>query len=582
MRREWVRILAGSAAALSAAALLASCAMNPQKAKLEYLQKGEGYMKKSQYSSAAIEFRNALKIDPKYVDAYKQLTRAYIALKDGTDAYQTLNQAITAAPNDATLRLERAQLLLAGRQFDNAKQDIDFVLKQEPKNLQANRLLGSLYVAQKQYPQALEQFTKTASFAPNDATTYLDIALLNMQMRDSKAAEANFQKAVQVNPKSVAAYTDLANFYRLQNNPSKAEEVLQNGIKEAPQAIPLYVNLATVYASQKQAAQADGTLANLANALPHSADAAVAIGDFYLQQKMNPQALAQYQRGLSVDPKNLTLEERIEDLYLATQQTDKAAEMEQTLLKQAPHDVIVRIDQGRLLSEQGKTSEAVSELQKVAADEANSPQAHYYLAMAYLQDNNPSQANSELQQTLQLAPALPIALTALVNLNYSQGKYSVAQLYAQELEQHDPGNPSAHLLLGQVYLKLGQFNRASEQFSGAERRRGAREFCGSVHCAKAISTSGKGISDRDCRGAAERSYPQRLCEFPDGAEASGKSRCAGFQVRVAESQQSRRAFTDGTDVYGEQELWLRPVGAAKSAADKSQPGKRLSSDGADL
>ena len=57
--------------------LLCSCAGNPQKAKAKYLANGQNYMKKQQYASAAIEFRNALKIDPRYVDAMVKRWQAY-------------------------------------------------------------------------------------------------------------------------------------------------------------------------------------------------------------------------------------------------------------------------------------------------------------------------------------------------------------------------------------------------------------------------------------------------------------------------------------------------------------------------
>ena len=50
-------------------ALLGACAGSPEIAKAKYVANGEKYMKKQQYASAAIEFRNALKIDPRFVDA---------------------------------------------------------------------------------------------------------------------------------------------------------------------------------------------------------------------------------------------------------------------------------------------------------------------------------------------------------------------------------------------------------------------------------------------------------------------------------------------------------------------------------
>ena len=60
-------------AALISCGLLCSCARDPQKAKAKYLANGQNYMKKQQYASAAIEFRNALKIDPRFVEDRKSV-----------------------------------------------------------------------------------------------------------------------------------------------------------------------------------------------------------------------------------------------------------------------------------------------------------------------------------------------------------------------------------------------------------------------------------------------------------------------------------------------------------------------------
>ena len=81
----------------------------------------------------------------------------------------------------------------------------------------------------------------------------------------------------------------------------------------------------------------------------------MAIGDFYFQRKQTDQALAEYRRGLSASPKNLDIKKRMQDLYLTTGQTQLATDLDKELMKNAPKDVFVRIDHGRLLMAQGKS-----------------------------------------------------------------------------------------------------------------------------------------------------------------------------------------------------------------------------------
>src|SRR6266478_3113568 len=75
---------------IAAALLFGACARDPQKAKAKYLAAGEKYMKQKQYGDAAVEFRNAIRLDPRFVDAYYQLAQAELAQQNWAGAYGDL------------------------------------------------------------------------------------------------------------------------------------------------------------------------------------------------------------------------------------------------------------------------------------------------------------------------------------------------------------------------------------------------------------------------------------------------------------------------------------------------------------
>lgn len=83
---------------ICAALCLNSCASDPQKAKAKYLAAGQKYMQKGQYGDAAIEFRNVLRLDPRFVDAYYQLAHADLALRDWSSAYASSRKRLNWIP----------------------------------------------------------------------------------------------------------------------------------------------------------------------------------------------------------------------------------------------------------------------------------------------------------------------------------------------------------------------------------------------------------------------------------------------------------------------------------------------------
>ena len=449
--------------AISVTLLLGACARDPQKAKAKYLAEGQKYMKKGQYGDASVEFRNALRLDPRFVDAYYQLAQADLAQRDWQGAYASLAKAIELDPGRIDARLDRGRLYLSARDFDKAVEEANSILKGEPKNVGAHQLLGAALIGQGQPDQALESFSRVAELLPNEASSYVNLALVEISLHRPADAERHLKRAVEVDSKSIQAYTDLANFYRLQNRDSEAEQALQDGIAKNPEATSLYIEWASMLASQGKRDEAGALLDKLRKQVPNSADAATAIGDYYFQRKETEQALIEYRRGLSIDPKNLEIKKRMQDLYLTTNQVKLAADLDKELMKNAPKDVIVRISHGRLLMAQGQLQDAIIFLQKVTSDAADSPQAHYYLAMAFWQNGDMGQARNALMDALKVSQGLPVALQALARLSLAQGNASEAQIYAQELVQRFPATPDNRQLLAGALARQGKLRLAEEQ-----------------------------------------------------------------------------------------------------------------------
>jgi tetratricopeptide (TPR) repeat protein len=445
--------------------LLVSCTKDPQKAKEKYLASGENYMKKGQFGDAAVEFQNAIRLDPRSADAYYQLAQAELGQHDGNAAYQSLEKAFALDQSRLDVRLERGRLYLAARDFQQAEEQANFIIEHEQNNVAAYQLLGSSFIGQQQPDKALPQFEKVMELSPNDPGSYVNVALVEISLGRYQDAEQHFKKAVSVDPKSIQAYTDLANFYRMTKpkRESEAELVLQEAIARNPEGAPLYLNLASMLASQGRREDAEGVLERLRKQVPNSADIARDIGDFYFQNKELDRALSEYRRGLSISPKNLEIKKRMQDLYLTTGQTQLAADLDQELMKDTPKDTIVRIDHGRLLMAQGNPQNAIVYLQKVVADATDSAEAHYYLAMAYSQNGEADQAHTALIDTLKASPGLPLALEALARLSMAQDRPADAQVYANELKERFPFEPRYRLLLAEALKDQDQFVLAQKE-----------------------------------------------------------------------------------------------------------------------
>lgn len=453
--------------AVSMALLLSACSRDPQKAKMKYLTQGQKYMQKGQYGDASVEFRNALRLDPRFSDAYYHLAQADLAQHDWPGAYASLQKAIELDPARADARLDRGRLYLAAWQFDKAEEEANYILQREPKNAGAYQLLGAALVGQQKPERALGSFSTVAELLPNDAGSYVNLARVEIRLRRFKDAEEHLKKALAIDPKSLQANLELAKFYYLQERIPEAQEALQSGVQNIPDAPQLYLDWANMLSSAGKSTDADGVLNKLRNQMPKSPAAAIAIGDYYAQRHDFDKALAEYRRGLLIDAPNLDLEKRMQELYLTSNRIDEASKLDTRLVKQAPNDLVVSINHGRLLLVQGKHQEALGALQKAVTSAPDSAEAHYYLGLAYWQTGSTGQANGEFQQAVKLSPNFPLALRSLAQLSLVQNHLSDAQRYAQELVQKFPADVNDRILLGEIFLREGKSPLAEEQFMAA-------------------------------------------------------------------------------------------------------------------
>src|ERR1700675_2122936 len=109
------------------AALFTDCSRDPNVRKQKYLESGQRYFDKGQYREAAIQFENAIQVDPRFADAHYKLALTAVKLQQWPSAYQELSTTIQLQPDQYAAHLDLANLLILSRQFGDAKEHLDLV-----------------------------------------------------------------------------------------------------------------------------------------------------------------------------------------------------------------------------------------------------------------------------------------------------------------------------------------------------------------------------------------------------------------------------------------------------------------------
>jgi len=80
-----------------AAGLFSGCSRDPNVRKRKYFESGQRYFEKGKYREAAIQYSNAVQVDPRFAQAYYQLALTYLKLGEPTRAYQQLARTLESS-----------------------------------------------------------------------------------------------------------------------------------------------------------------------------------------------------------------------------------------------------------------------------------------------------------------------------------------------------------------------------------------------------------------------------------------------------------------------------------------------------
>ncbi len=132
--------------------------------------------------------------------------------------YQKLNRAASegqhAYAHEVLKKMsDEAKGLIKQQEYIPAEKIFIDMISHNPKSVEAYEGLGNLYLAKKEFDQARETLQFTLRLSPNDASVNVSLAELEMKLGNDRSALDYVRKAVgkrSKNPKYLDLYTDLA------------------------------------------------------------------------------------------------------------------------------------------------------------------------------------------------------------------------------------------------------------------------------------------------------------------------------------------------------------------------------------
>ena len=207
---------------------------------------------------------------------------------------------------------------------DKAQEEIDLVLKEDPKNEEGLLLQSAIYLAKKDPGRArslLEGLIAQGSTKPD---VYLMLALVSRQAGDDKGEGDAILKGIQANPKSANLYMALADYHVRHKRLDEATEAVKKAIEIEPGNVRFRTALAGLYWEAAKAGRGQEVLKAVTSADPKKEEAWIEVAGFYLQRQKLDDAERELKAGIQQNDKSFKIRFALSELYANTGRVDQA------------------------------------------------------------------------------------------------------------------------------------------------------------------------------------------------------------------------------------------------------------------
>lgn len=440
--------------------LLSSCSLDPNARKQKYFQSGQRYFENRQFREAAIEFTDAIKLDPKYAEAHFQLAESYRNLQDVDRAHQELARTIELRPEDYQARMEMVNVLVQGHNFQEAQREADLLLSKRPFDPAAHSAVAGLMAAENNIAGAMVETQQAIGLAPARWELYLSLGLLQLKANQPDLAEASFRKVIDLNPKAVQARLLLGAFYQSHQRVSEAEQQYRVAVTVDPTSMAPRKALAELYLEEGRKGDAEATLQQAKRDLPQNPEGFLALSEFYYATGALDKSVTEYQALYQRHSTDVEIKKKYVQLLIQANRFDEARAVVNEMLKTNPEDADALIYRSQMQVSSGDLADATQVLQHVLKNSPENAQAHYVLGVALEKQGNLGYGQSEWREALRINPNMIDAESALAAAAIRQGDIGTLQDAATQLIRLRPWSADGYALRGLAHIDRNQYAEA--------------------------------------------------------------------------------------------------------------------------
>ncbi|MGD0929586.1 MAG: tetratricopeptide repeat protein [Candidatus Korobacteraceae bacterium] len=417
---------------------------------------------------------------------YEEMVSMYGRSDYANKAIEEYRLAIENDPSSDYLNAGLAELYAKMGRIRDAVLEAQDILKRDGNNLEARRLLGSIYLrslgdmqagtqSQEILKLAIEQYEQIVKLDPKSVEDHLLLGRLYRQNNELLKAENEFKASVEIQPDSEEAVSTLAYLYNEEGDSNRALQVL-NAIPETARTAKLYSALGYTYEQQKEYKQAVEAYRKSTQMDRDNLDAVRGLAQNLMNDGQTEAALEQYKAIVDADPSDAQTYMLIAEIDRRDGQFDQAMDALKKASSVVPDSLEVQYNIAIVDEAQGKYDDAIQILnqllQKSQHDDADSTMSDKNnralflerLGTIYRETNKTQLAVDTFRKMLDLGDENAVRGYQEIIETYRDNKqWQMATNVAEEAAKKFPGDRDLQMVAASQLADMGSTGPAIER-----------------------------------------------------------------------------------------------------------------------
>ncbi len=443
--------------------------------------KGGAFLGKNDTVNARKSFEHALRLNPGYLPAAKNLAHLDLQESKPEAARKHFQNILAKEENNSRAMVELAKLWLAGGDEKQAVSLLERAVKTDPKSVEAYRLLVNHHLRYKRTPRAISLAREALAANPDHPDALYTLGLAQLAADDVISALSTFKRLATLAPKSPEVHYRLATAQIAAKDLAGAQQSLQAALKLSPKALDLHVALFQLMQMRGRGDEAIRLTQNLQQLHPKVATGFSLEGDALVKAEQHARAAGAYAKAFDRAQNGTLISKLHRSLALAGKRAEADARLA-AWLKLNPDDLPTRVYLARDHAEAGRNRQAIEQYEHILRKRQD-PVLLNNLAWLYLEEKDPK-AKATAEQAYKLASKSPFVQDTLGWILVQGGDSARGLDLLRQAASLAPDNPSIRYHLAIALAQTGDKTAARKELNQALRP--GKPFAEAEHARKLL------------------------------------------------------------------------------------------------